>query len=163
MIDSLWLGSIFSSDRAPLQSVTSEDVMGKMNWGRVFLCGILTGVVLYLLKLLVFVFALGKTDLAAAVEAAGHPRFPALPFILNLGVGTWTMWLYAAIRQRYGPGPKTAAVAGLALWAIGALVDALWVSFRLTPISLSALLAPLAAALPVTIVVAVVGAWPYKE
>lgn len=135
--------------------------MGKIKWGRVFLCGILTGSVLYLLKLLVFVFALGKTDFAAAVEAAGRPRFPALPFILYQGVGIWTMWLYAAIRPRYGPGPKTAAVAGLALWAIGGLVDALWVSFQLTPISLGALLALVAATLPVTIVAAIVGAWPY--
>jgi hypothetical protein len=31
----------------------------------------------------------------------------------------WIMWLYAAIRPRYGPGPKTAAVAGFALWFIG--------------------------------------------
>lgn len=97
--------------------------MGKINWGRIFLCGILTGGVWYLLGLLVFIFALGRTDFAAAVEAAGRPRFPALPFILHLAGGIWTMWLYAAIRPRYGQGPKTAAVAGSALWVIGAVVD----------------------------------------
>jgi hypothetical protein len=137
--------------------------MGKMNWGRVFLCGILTGGVWYLLALVVFVFALGGTDFAAAVEAAGRPPFPALPFILHLAGGVWTMWLYAAIRPRYGPGPKTAAVSGFALWVIGALVDALWVSLRLIPLPPGALLAPVAAALPVAVVAAVVGAWPYKE
>jgi len=137
--------------------------MGKINWGRVFLCGILTGGVLYLLKLLVAVFALGETDLMAAVEAAGRPTFPALPAILHVAIGIWTIWLYTAIRPRYGPGPKTAAVAGFAMWVIGALVDALWVSLRLIPIPLGALLAPLAASLPNAIVAAVVGAWPYKE
>ncbi len=137
--------------------------MGKINWGRVFLCGILTGVVFYLLQLVVFVFALGQTDFAAAVQAAGRPRFPPLPFTLHVAIGIWTMWLYAAIRPRYGPGAKTAAVAGFAMWVIGGLVGALWVSLRLVPIPLGALVGPLAVSLPTTIVAAVVGAWPYKE
>lgn len=135
--------------------------MGKINWGRVFLCGIVTGGIAFLLNLTIFVFALGGTEIAAAVEAAG-PR-TQLVGILYLAIGIWTMWLYAAIRPRYGPGPKTAAVAGIALWVIAALVDAVWVSSRLTPISPGAFLVPLAAALPVTIVAAVVGAWPYQE
>lgn len=137
--------------------------MGKINWGRVFLCGVLTGSVWYLLALLFFIFALGKTDFAAAVERAGRPLFPALPFILHLAGGIWTMWLYAAIRPRFGPGPKTAAVAGLALWVVGTLVDTLWVSLRLSPLSFGALLAPVAAGLPVIIVAAIAGAWLYKE
>ena len=135
--------------------------MGKINWGRVFLCGVLTGVVLFLLPLPVYIFTRVGTDLMAAVEAAGRPRFPALPFLLYIAVGIWTMWLYAAIRPRYGPGPKTAAVAGLAMWVLGALVDALWVP--LTPLGFGAVAAPVAVKLPASIVAAVVGAWPYKE
>lgn len=137
--------------------------MGKINLGRVFLCGILTGGVLYLLQLLVFLFVLRGSDFAAAVEAAGRPRFPALPFILRLGVGIWTIWLYAAIRPRYGPGPKTATVAGFALWVIAILVDLIWVSSRLTPIPQGTMLAPAFLSLPIVVVAAVVGAWPYKE
>lgn len=137
--------------------------MGKINWGRIFLCGILTGGIWYLLALVVFIFVLGRTDFAAAVEAAGRPAFPAMPFILHLVGGIWTIWLYAAIRPRYGPGPKTAAVAGAALWAIGAVVDAMWVSSRLSPIHVGALLAPVATALPIVIVAVLIGAWPYKE
>ncbi len=135
--------------------------MGKINWGRVFLCGILTGAVAYLLPLPVFVFTRVGSHLLAAVEAAGRPTFPALPFILHVAIGIWTMWLYAAIRPRYGPGPKTAAVAGFALWVISALVDVFWGSWGLIP--LGALAAPLGVSLPVSIVAAVVGAWPYKE
>ena len=137
--------------------------MGKINWGRVFLCGIVTGGVLYLLTLAVFVFALPETELGRAVEATGRPRFGALHFILHLAIGIWAMWLYAAIRPRYGPGPKTAAVAGLALWVIAALVDAVWVSVGAMPFPLRALLVPLAVSLPIGIVAAVVGAWPYQE
>ncbi len=127
------------------------------------LSGIVTGAVLYLLSLVVFVFVLGGTALAAAVEAAGRPTFPPLPWILHLAMGIWTMWLYAALRPRYGPGPKTAAIAGFALWVIAALVEVNWVSFHLAPIPLGALAAPLAAGLPTAILAAVAGAWPYDQ
>lgn len=137
--------------------------MGKINLGRVLLCGILTGGILYVLQLLVFLFVLRGTDFAAAVEAASVPTFAALPFILYLGIGIWAIWLYAAIRPRYGPGPKTATVAGLALWVMAILVDLLWVSSRLTPIPLGTMLAPAFLSLPIVVVATVVGAWPYKE
>lgn len=44
--------------------------------------------------------------------------------IVNIAMGMWAMWLYAAIRPRYGPGPKTATVAGFAWWVVGSLMDA---------------------------------------
>ena len=139
--------------------------MGKINWGRVFLCGLLTGVVW--LVLVVLVVALVGRDFVAAVQAAGGGFPPtsagSLVFlvILNFAIGFWTMWLYAAIRPRYGPGPKTAAVAGFALWLIGSLEDAIWGSFGVIP--LGVFLAPVAAALPAIILAAVVGAWLYTE
>jgi len=40
--------------------------------------------------------------------------FTALTFL----VGIATVWLYAAIRPRLGPGPKTAIVAGVIVWAL---------------------------------------------
>ena len=36
-------------------------------------------------------------------------------------VGIFAVWLYAAIRPRYGAGPKTALCAGAAVWGIGYL------------------------------------------
>lgn len=143
--------------------------MGKLNWGRVFFCGLLTGVVWSVLLGINTVFV-GR-NFVAAVEAAGRrefffPRTAAGAYvflvIMNLLVGIWTMWLYAAIRPRYGPGTKTAAVAGFACWVIGvALPDAVWVTFGLIPPGV--LLAPVATSLPALIVAAVVGAWAYKE
>jgi hypothetical protein len=136
--------------------------MGKINWGRVVLCGLLTFSVSLLLGLVVFVFALGETEFVRAVETA-RPTLPWLPMILHPAGGIWVMWLYAAIRPRYGPGPKTAAIAGVALWIIGAVINFLWVSMGLLPFSPGALLVPAAVGLPITIVGAVVGAWQYKE
>ena len=37
---------------------------------------------------------------------------------MTLLLGFATVWLYAAIRPRFGPGPKTAIVAGLVVWAL---------------------------------------------
>ena|SRR3972149_4015705 len=139
--------------------------MGKINWGRVFLCGIVTGSVSALLQLLVFFFALPETEFAAAVEAAraGRPTVRALGLIVFFAVGILTIWLYAAIRPRYGPGPKTAVVAGFAVWLSGALVDIYWVDLRVTPFAFGALLAPLAVVLLAHIAATLLGAWQYKE
>jgi len=81
--------------------------------------------------------------------------------ILWLVLGIWAVWLYAAIRPRYGPGPKTAAYAGVALWFICALADAAWASMVPIPIGLLATI--VAVYLPVIVVATVAGAWLYKE
>lgn len=41
--------------------------------------------------------------------------------VLTMLLGFATVWLYAAIRPRFGPGPKTAIVAGLIVWALSYL------------------------------------------
>jgi hypothetical protein len=82
---------------------------------------------------------------------------------LNLVAGIWTMWLYAAIRPRYGPGPKTAAVAGLAGWIAVAIIEIELSALLLLPISLGGLAVPLGVALPAMIVAAMLGAWQYQE
>ena len=139
--------------------------MGKINWGRMFLCGLLAGAAwLVFIGIIVAAFA---SDFAAAVQASGHPFPPtgigARVFLVigNFAVAIWTMWLYAAIRPRYGPGPKTAVIAGLALWTIGGATDAFWVLLGFIPPQ--PLLTPVAAALPAILLAAVVGAWLYKE
>ena len=39
-------------------------------------------------------------------------------------IGIFAVWLYAAIRPRYGAGPKTALCAGSAVWGVGYLMPA---------------------------------------
>lgn len=139
--------------------------MGKINWGRVFLCGLLTTVV-WLIWVAISMHFLGRDFLAAAQALGGsdpttRPGAAVLLVLLNLLAGIWTMWLYAAIRPRYGPGPKTAAIAGFAMWLVCSAADGIWC--LLVPIPPSALVGPIAAALPAMVLAAVVGAWPYKE
>ena len=148
--------------------------MGKINWGRVVLCGFLTGVVwgvLYAFALPLvgrdFLAALpGGHDIPATLPGGHHipgtsAAMRGIVMLWSLGLGISTMWLYAAIRPRYGPGPKTAALAGFALWFFGSWVDAVWAGFGAVP--LRTLVGPVAVSLPIVLVAAVVGAWPYKE
>ena len=136
----------------------------KINWRRVVLCGFLTGLVWGMLY-------------AAAFPLVGGHRIPGnvpgWPFrgtsVSTRGImmvwpfvqGIWTIWLYAAIRPRYGPGPRTAAVTGFAVWFFVTWVDAFWATLGV--VSLTELVGPVAANLPITLVGTVVGAWPYKE
>jgi len=67
--------------------------------------------------------------------------------------GIVLVWLYASIRPRYGPGAKTAVIAGLGLWLITHMAFAAWVftglySFGIVAAStLGALVASVAGAL----------------
>jgi hypothetical protein len=142
--------------------------MGKINWARVVLCGFLTGGVCMALTAPVFLLLLRETEYVQAMHAArmaARPRFNPLLVAapLNLVAGVWIMWLYAAIRPRYGPGPKTAARAGLAGWVAVAIIEVELAALLLLPISFGGLVAPLGVALPAMIAAAVVGAWQYTE
>ena len=143
--------------------VPGEGVMRKINWGRVVLCGIVAGLAWTVLSSIVTAFF--ARDFVAAVPG-GRLSAPSLGlvaflFIVNLVMGIWAMWLYAAIRPRYGPGPKTAVLTGFSWWVISSLIDATWGSFGF--VAPKAILAPMAASLPAIIVAAVVGAWLYRE
>lgn len=137
--------------------------MGRINWPRVLLCGLVTGGVWTLLS--VVLLAVVGQDFMSALRRFGHdsPR-GGVPFTLiaNLAAGIWAMWLYAAIRSRYGPGLKTAAVAGCAWWFIQSLQSAKWVTLVGVPSNVG--LYPLAGAtLPAMVLAVVVGAWMYQE
>jgi len=59
-------------------------------------------------------------DLAAAMTALNLPPVggSAIAVFVSLGfvLGLLLVWLYAAIRPRFGPGPKTAAIAAVTVW-----------------------------------------------
>ena len=45
--------------------------------------------------------------------------------VRTTALGIATVWLYAAIRPRFGPGPKTAIWAGLIVWALSYVFQAI--------------------------------------
>lgn len=46
----------------------------------------------------------------------------AVYVISDLIIGMMLVWTYAAIRPRFGPGPRTAATAALLFWILGAIL-----------------------------------------
>jgi len=95
--------------------------MGKINWGRVFLGGVVAGVVVDIVDYVVHTYVIAAQD-AASMSALGvHLRPGAIPIFLveGLVLGIAAIWAYAVARPRYGAGPKTAVITAVGIWVIG--------------------------------------------
>jgi hypothetical protein len=140
--------------------------MGRINFGRVILGGIVAGIVGDILGSLVDGLMLAP-QWAAGMKALGRAEFSVsqnVAFnIIGLVYGILMVWLYAAIRPRYGPGPKIAVCAGLAVWVAGVLLPNagfMWAA-GLFPASLTVMTT--AAGIVEFVVAALAGAALYKE
>jgi hypothetical protein len=101
-------------------------LMTKTNMARVVLGGILAGLILNILGFLVDGILLAP-QWNAGMSALGRSGEITMNQIVGFNIlgfcyGIAVVWLYAAIRPRYGAGPKTAVTAGLALWVGGVLL-----------------------------------------
>jgi hypothetical protein len=99
--------------------------MGKINLGRVILGGIVAGIVSDVLDYLVDGKWLGgqwNSGMAALGHTTMAPNMWISFDLLGILGGIALIWVYAAIRPRYGAGVKTALVAGFAVWFIGTLL-----------------------------------------
>ena len=138
--------------------------MGKINWGRVFLGGLLAGVVVNVFESVTNgVVLAGQWD--AAQRALGHPMPPsAVPIFIVWGflVGIAAIWLYAALRPRFGPGPKTAVLSGLGFWIIGYAFPNLSLA-ALQQYPLRLLVITTLVGLVEIVAGSLVGGWLYKE
>src|SRR5215470_11962590 len=96
--------------------------MDKINWTRVLLGGVLAGVVINVFEFVangVFLTA----DWEAMMRAVGQTNFPSssatvIFLIWGFLCGIGVIWLYAAVRPRFGPGVKTAVLTGFAFWLL---------------------------------------------
>ena len=145
--------------------------MGKINWGRVVLGGMLAGVVLIVLATVSTALFVGREGLNRAMHALrpstsgiGAPIFFLSVFLV---LGILMTWWYAAMRPLFGPGLKTAAIAGLAVW-----VTVVWlgvVGFALKGVAMGQPYPlPSGPMLPMVYLLIMVtstisGAWIYKE
>ncbi len=140
--------------------------MGKTNWSRVFLGGLVAGIVLNILSYAALAIYLRKLW-DPALEALGHPVQQTIGFqtfwiVFNLVSGIVAVWLYSAIRPRYGAGAKTALIAALAVWVLQALsYAAISACYGLFPAN--ALVSDALTTLVMYIVATLLGAWIYKE
>ena len=141
--------------------------MGKINWGRVVLGGLLVMILLGVFNAISI--PLFRDAWNTALDEVGGGELviePTAGFLvtataLQFGVGIVAVWLYAAIRPRYGPGPMTAAIAGFALWLMASGGFSWFVIF--TDFTFGSFVALHGPAVVALIVATNVGALVYKE
>ena len=110
--------------------------------------------------------ALMGSRIMAARQAAGLPEFvpqPLLSILETLLTGAFIAWLYVSVRPRYGTGPKTAVVAGVAAWGGLVLLSTIHMIGEGLGLPASLLLTVAVVVLPVFIGASLAGAWFYKE
>lgn len=103
--------------------------MGKINMQKVIVGGLIAGVVLNVVDTVVYGVVL-KDQMAAAMAAVNRPattnaQIPWYVF-LDFVFGVFIVWVYAAIRPRFGAGPGTAVKAGLIAWFAAGLMTTLF-------------------------------------
>jgi hypothetical protein len=141
--------------------------MSGINVGKVITGGLLAGLVFNVLDFLNNYLIVGEDfranatrlglDPAVAESTTGIATWVAIDFLMGILV----VWTYAAIRPRFGAGPKTAIMAGLIPWFAIALVLFGLATGGLMLISLWMKMTVIT--LVITSLGAVAGAWAYKE
>ena len=139
--------------------------MSKINWSRVVLGGLLAGVVLNVFDFILWGWYFAP-DIAAAMEALGKQApggaMIGLFVVLDFVIGIFLVGLYAAVRPRFGAGPKTAAMTGAAVWFLVYLMHAIAEApAGLFPTKIYVV--GTIVGLVQLVLAAVVGGWPYQE
>jgi hypothetical protein len=103
--------------------------MAAINTGKVVAGGLVAGVVLNVVDFVANYFIIGERFKANwdAINPALWPKMTApstmVTFVItDFLVGIILVWTYAAMRPRFGPGPRTALVASLLLWFFGTIL-----------------------------------------
>jgi hypothetical protein len=139
--------------------------MNKINLGRVLLGGLVTGLVISIGNLLINRVLL--RDAMNAEFARLHVAEPGSDFfvkavVMTLILGIAIVYLYAAIRPRFGAGVKTAICAGFMAWFFVFLYTRVLIGMVLgMPVDL--IVEGTVAGLIVYSIGAVGGAWLYQE
>jgi hypothetical protein len=139
--------------------------MGKINIGRVIAGGLLAGLVLNIGETLLNAVVIAE-PMNVAVAARNLPPIGTREIIsfivMCFGLGIATVWLYAAIRTRFGPGVPTAVLTGVVVWFLAFLWpqmgDAVMQMFPTNLIYIS-----VAWGLVEVVLAAIAGAWLYRE
>ncbi len=96
-----------------------------MNIGRIILGGFVGGLIINVVEEIVHGIVLRDRWDEAMKKVTEHPvgtQAMVLFWIIGFVIGVALAWLYAAIRPRYGAGPKTAIVASIYLWIVSSLL-----------------------------------------
>lgn len=139
--------------------------MGKINFGRVLLGGLVAGLVLNIGEWVLNGIVLRK-EMEDFFKRCGFPqpgnRFLVIAVAITFVLGIVIVLGYAAIRPRFGAGPKTAIIAGLFAW-FGVVVyqNVIAAGLGMVPVNLVAMV--IGWEIVEYLLAALVGAALYKE
>jgi hypothetical protein len=138
--------------------------MRPINFGRVILGGLVAGILINISEFVLNDVVL-KADMETAMKALGKTvpqggSTLAVWLILGFVMGLVSVWLYAAIRPRYGAGVATAVRAGVCIWFLSSVVcTVIMVNMGLFPFNVL----PVGWELAQGILATILGAWLYRE
>jgi len=138
--------------------------MGKINVARVILGGLLAGLVMNISEYVLNIYVIAEES-EAIMQRLGLPPlgnhqigiFVAMTFVL----GIIAIFVYAAMRPRFGAGVKTAVITAVAFWlltSVGGFADMI---LGIIPANMFGLTAVWT--LVEAVVAIVIGAWLYQE
>jgi hypothetical protein len=136
-----------------------------INPARVVKGGLVAGLVINAGEFLLNIPVAGERmerEMAARNLPPMEPATIALFVVMCFGLGLFLVWLYAAIRPRFGPGARTAICAGLIVWGLAYLWPSIgMVAMGMFSVGLTAI--AVAWGLGEVLIAAVVGAYLYQE
>jgi len=140
--------------------------MGKINIRRVILGGIIAGVIINVVEGVMNGLIL-QPQWSEAAKAIGRSATMSTKQIVAFNVwgfaaGIIAVWLYAAMRPRFGAGPRTAIRTGAVVWLLAyAMADAMMAFLHIFPLGL--LMTVAAVGLVEVLVATTAGAYFYRE
>lgn len=127
--------------------------------------GLAAGVVTWLIEGAASVFYMDDMQAALEAHALSMEMTGAtwmLTILVSLIVGLVLIFLYAAMRPRFGPGPRTAILAAVALWCGGTLVSLIgYAMLGMYPTGMLAVWGVIG--LVELVIAGVIGGWIYRE
>lgn len=139
--------------------------MKGINLTRVLIAGLAAGVVINLGEFILWAVVLEEQFLGmmaanGLTEASwAMPAYVIGAFVLGITLA----FTYAAIRPRFGPGWRTAAIAGGILWVAGWLMPAVWVGAMGISFGTGTVVLSLAWGLAEVVLAGVAAGWAYQE
>jgi hypothetical protein len=144
--------------------------MGQIRVGRVIGCGLLAGLIMNVSQFVLHAVVLAA-DGAKLMEDWNRLGLKVAPdpvlLVYLVGVtfllGVLAVWTYAAIRPRFGAGPKTALYASLVVWTLSYFYAGVYVHAGVVVMPVKLVWLPVAWSLVEVPIATLVGAWLYRE
>ena len=136
-----------------------------INWTRALGGGIAAGLLYDILEISLSPFLVGRqyeAELNAVRHTPPSPAGYAFFFAWGFVIGIIAICLYAAVRPRFGAGPRTAARVAVALWVIGDLMPHIGSAF-MGIFSMGLMVKFALQQLFFMLATTILGAWLYRE